>query len=120
MYALVLGILYLIVGLVEVFGGASFIPGDIFSGLALVVISVVYLYGIKGLWNANYGGLSFLLGGLLLSAAFGILYLLLMGADGLMYLLGEAEEFSALDDFRPGIWLFFISLPAVYFIGKRK
>ena len=37
-----------------------------------------------------------------------ILYLLLMGADGLMFLLGEVDEFAVLADFRPAIWMFFI------------
>jgi hypothetical protein len=37
-----------------------------------------------------------------------------MGADGLMFLLGEAEEFSAVADFRPAIWLFILALPLAY------
>lgn len=111
-YGVILGILYLIIGLVEV-------PGDVFGGLALVVISAVYLYGIRGLWSAEYGGLSFIIVGLMLSAIYGILYLLLMGADYLMYTLGK-EEFSAIASFRPEIWLFLISLPAAYFIWSKR
>lgn len=114
-YAAVIGIAYLVLGVIEVFGGAGdVIPGDLFGGLALVVIAVTFLYGIKNTFDGDHKGLSFLIGGLFLSAVFGILYLLLMGADGLMFLLGEADEFSVLADFRPAIWMFILSLPMAY------
>ena len=114
-YALVLGIAYLAIGIVEVFGGAGIvIPGDLFGGFALVVIAATYLNGVRGVVNGEHRGLSFVLGGLFLSAVFGVLYLLLMGADGLMFLLGEAEEFPVLADFRPAIMLFFLALPLAY------
>ena len=114
-YAAVIGVAYLVLGVIEVFGGAGdVIPGDLFGGLALVVIAVTFLYGIKNTFDGDHKGLSFLIGGLFLSAVFGILYLLLMGADGLMFLLGEADEFSVLADFRPAIWMFILSLPLAY------
>lgn len=113
-YALGLGILYLVFGLIEVLGGAGLARGDLFGGLALVVIAATYLNGVKGLFNGEHKGLSLLIGGLFLSAVFGVLYLLLLGAEGLIYLLGEAEEFSALADFRPEIWFFLASLPLAY------
>ncbi len=114
-YAAVIGVAYLVLGVIEVFGGAGdVIPGDLFGGLALVVIAVTFLYGIKNTFDGDHKGLSFIIGGLFLSAVFGILYLLLMGADGLMFLLGEAEEFSVLADFRPAIWMFILSLPMAY------
>jgi len=114
-YAAVIGVVYLVLGVIEVFGGAGdVIPGDLFGGLALVVIAATFLYGIKSTFDGDHKGLSFLIGGLFLSAVFGILYLLLMGADGLMFLLGEADEFSVLADFRPAIWMFILSLPLAY------
>jgi len=116
-YAFSLGALYLIVGLLEVLGGyGESIPGDLFGGLALVVVATTYLSGVKGTLNGDYKGLSLLMGGLFLSAVFGILYLLMLGADGLMYLLGEAEEIPGLVDFRPAIWFFILSLPLIYHI----
>ncbi|MCW7071303.1 MAG: hypothetical protein OCU12_03075 [Methanophagales archaeon] len=114
-YAAVLGVLYFAVGVVEVLGGAGeVIPGDLFGGLALVVVAATYLNGVKGLFNGEHKGLSFLLGGLFLSAVFGVLYLLLLCADGLMFLLGEAEEFSVLAGLRPEVVVFFLSLPLAY------
>lgn len=125
-YTLVLGTLYVIIGVLEVlfdpilFGIESAIPAGLFSGLALLVIGGVYLYGVKDLWNNRREGISFLLGGAMLSAIFGVVFLLIMGADGLMYWLGEAEEFSAIAEFRPEIWLFFMSLPAAYLVWKGR
>jgi hypothetical protein len=68
---------------------------------------------VKGTLDGDYKGLSLLMGGLFLSAVFGILYLLMLGADGLMYLLGEAEEIPGLVDFRPAIWFFILALPLI-------
>ena len=117
LYAVVLGVLYLVIGMIEVFGGAGdAIPGDLLGGLALVVIAVTFLNGVKRSFFGEHIGLSFLIGGLFLAAVFGILYLLLMGANGLMFLLGEAEEFSAVTEFRPAIWLFILSLPLAYLV----
>lgn len=116
-YAFSLGALYLLVGLLEIFGGSGeLIPGDLFGGLALAIIATTYLYGVRDTLKGDYKGLSLLMGGLFLSAIFGLLYLLMLGADGLMYLLGEAEEIPGLVDFRPAIWFFILSLPLIYHI----
>ena len=115
LYAAVIGVVYLVLGVIEVFGGAGdVIPGDLLGGLALVVVAATFLTGVKGAFDGEHKGLSFIIGGLFLAAVFCILYLLLMGADGLMFLLGEAEEFAVLADFRPAIWMFFLSLPLAY------
>ena len=118
-YASALGLLYLVFGLIEIFGGSGEqVPGDLFGGFALVVIAATYLIGVKGVLRGRHQGLSLLIGGLFLSAVFGVLYLLIIGADGLMYLLGEAEELPGLVDLRPAIWFFILSLPLVYTARK--
>ena len=48
-----------------------------------MVIASTYLNGVVELFNGEHRGLSFLIGGLLLSAVFGVLYLLSICADGL-------------------------------------
>jgi len=114
-YAAVICVVYLVIGVIEIFGGAGdIIPGDLFGGIALVVIGATFLNGIKNTFDGDHKGLSFLIGGLFLSAVFGIVYLLLMSADGLMFLLGEVDEFSVLANFRPAIWMFILSLPLAY------
>lgn len=130
-YALVLGIIYFILGILEVvegfgpfFGvtagpvlGAEYISADLFGGLATIVIGAVY-FGAAPLWKAKYESLSFLLVGVLLSTVFGALYLLILGANGFgAYLAGEEWEWMA-DLLRPEIWLFFLSLPLGYFALK--
>ena len=114
-YSLVLGIVYLVFGLIEVFGGTGeTIPGDVFGGLALLVIASTYLNVVVELSNGEHRGLSFLIGGLLLSAVFGVLYPISICADGLEYLIGGADMFPVIADIRPEIWLFLASLPLVY------
>ncbi len=115
-YAIALGIGYILSGVIEVFGGAGMVPGDIFGGLALFVIAATYITGVPGLLNGEHGGLSFLMGGLLLSAVFGVLYILAIGADGLEYIIGAAETLSI--SIRPEIWLFLVSLPLAYQVWK--
>ena len=111
-YASALGAICLAIGLVEVMGGwGQSIPGDLFGGFVLVVMAATYLSGVKGAFRGRHEGLSFLIGGLFLTAVFGVLYLLMMGADGLMYLLGEAEALPKLSEARPAIWIFVLSLP---------
>jgi len=121
-YAFILGLLYLIVGPIEVAGGIEKynIPGDFWTGLALLVVAANYLYAVGGLWRGDLKGASFLLTGFILSTVFGLIFILLMGANGLLYLLGEAEEFSPIADFRPEIWLFIASTPVAAFILKVK
>ncbi len=109
-YASALGVISLAVGLVEILGGwGESIPGDLFGGFVLAVMAVTYLGGVKWVSHGRHEGLSFIIGGLFLTGVFGVLYLLMMGADGLMYLLGEAVA-----DARPAIWIFILSLPLAY------
>lgn len=130
-YALILGAMYFILGILEVvegfgplFGvavgpvlGAEYIPADLFGGLATIVTGATY-FGAAPLWKAKYESLSFLLVGVLLSTVFGALYLLILGANGLgAFLAGEEWEWMA-DLLRPEIWLFFLSLPLGYFALK--
>jgi len=118
-YAAILGILYIAFGVLEValvFSGVELtpIPADFFGGLASLVIASTYITSIKGLRTGDFRGLSMLVGGLFLSVVFGVLYLLLMFADALNFIIGEAEEFSALADLRPEIWLFVVAIPLAY------
>lgn len=114
-YSSALGVISLAVGLVEILGGSEeAIPGDIFGGFVLVVMAATYLSGVKGTLQGRHDGLSFLIGGLFLTMVFGVLYLLMMGADCLMYLLREAEALPTLADARPAVWIFVLSLPLAH------
>ncbi len=112
-YALVLGVGYGAQALAETIGGRESFPGGILSIAVLLVISATYLMGAKSLVAGRREGLSFLMGGLFLSGAVGGLYLLMTGADWLMYLLGEVEDFALLSEISPATVLLIVALPLV-------
>ncbi|MFQ6033426.1 MAG: hypothetical protein ACE5KR_01015 [Candidatus Bipolaricaulia bacterium] len=117
MYSLSLGTIYLGMGLLEALGRYSkFIPHDIFGGFVLLVIGGIYLSGTKSLWRRQNEGLAGLLVGTALTLIFASLYLLVMGADGLSYLLGDLEEWRPLADLRPEVWLAPLALPGLWLI----
>jgi len=125
--ALILGMLYTAIGMLEMLlvpldigGIKSLIPADVFGGMALIVIGTVYLSGVGSLWNNRMEGISFTLVGGILSGVIGVLYLMTMGADGMMYLLGETETFSVLAGVRPAVWLLVVSLPLAYYLKRGK
>lgn len=125
-YAVILGVMYFALGLLEFIGGLGgllglgedvllgfeWIPVDLYGGFATLVIGAAYL-GSVPLWNGKYESLSYLLAGALLSAVYGILYILLLGANGFgAYLAGELSEWEWMIDLsRPEIWLFILSIP---------
>jgi hypothetical protein len=117
-YALVLGVGYGAQALAETIGGRESFPGGILSIAVLLVISATYLMGAKSLVSGRREGLSFLMGGLFLSGAVGGLYLLMTGADWLMYLLGEVEDFAALSEISPATVLLIVALPLVPMMRK--
>ncbi|MDY6864413.1 MAG: hypothetical protein SVY15_00370 [Halobacteriota archaeon] len=123
-YVFVFGALCLFLGSMEVasvpLGIDSVVPADLFGGFVMFVTGAVYLSGLDDLLSERQEGLSFAIVGTLLLAVFGILYLLVIGADGLMYLIGGAEEFSFASGFRPEIWLFAASLPAAIYIVRGR
>ncbi len=117
-YALVLGVGYGAQALAETIGGRESFPGGILSIAVLLVISATYLMGAKSLVSGRREGLSFLMGGLFLSGAVGGLYLLMTGADWLMYLLGEVEDFAVLSEISPATVLLIVALPLVPMMRK--
>ena len=137
-YSAVLGAIYIIVGSVEfatAFWNWFIAPGDnlsllglpsddLFGGLAALIIGTIF-FGAIPLWKARYESIGFVLVGALLSATFGAVYLLTLGADGLgtylAYLSGEEWTWDWLTAgtlgvglLRPEIWLAFLSAPLGY------
>jgi hypothetical protein len=110
-YALALGIGYAGIALAEVIENPDVFPGGVLSVAVLLVVSATYLMGIRDLKSGRREGLSFLMGGLILSAAVGGLYLLMTCADAVMYLLGETDEFLNLADISPATVLLILALP---------
>jgi len=115
-YAAIIGLIYLFISIMEIFGGIYNVPKDIFGGLVLLVIAATYLTGVKRALKGECKGLSFLIAGVFLSSVFGILYILILFANWLEYLIGNASFSFYL---RPEIWLFFAILPLAYLIKKE-
>ena len=135
-YGSVMGLAYVIIGLLEVINafhtwflrpGAEealiALPGlpagDLFGGFSSLVIGLVLLQAIR-LWRPGRDeDTAFVLVGSLLAATFGALYILIFIANGLSALLAGGEELTEwlasgwlADVLRPEIWLFVIALPA--------
>lgn len=124
LYTGLVGAITAIIGSLEILfvftGTDSWIPADLFGGFALIVIAAVYLSGIGELLSMREEGLSFALTGMILTMVFGSLYILMAGADWLMYLLGEADEFLIISELRPEILLLVATLPLARYMIKRK
>lgn len=121
-----------------------------FSGAVLLVIGVVYAKSVKGLlWASSseekFDGMSFLLGGLILSAIFGGIYLVIMAANFLGYglhwlrysvywleyaatisesfqdwIISESLSYwSWTYDFRPAVWLFILAAPPLIYMVRK-
>ncbi|MHA1380487.1 MAG: hypothetical protein ACTSRG_19145 [Candidatus Helarchaeota archaeon] len=86
---------------------------DIFLGLILAIIGIIFLSGVKDLLKLRDIGVSHLVVASLLSLGFGIIYFLIFLAHGALYLLGNPDYYSwiAISDFGPAIWLSILSIP---------
>ena len=137
-YSAILGAIYVVVGSIEfstAFWNWFIKPGDnlsllglpcddLFGGFAALVIGAVF-FGALPLWRARREAIGFALVGALLSATFGAVYLLIVGADGFGTLLASlsGEEWtwdwltsgtSGTGLLRPEIWLAILSAPLGY------
>jgi hypothetical protein len=134
----VFGLLELIVGLDQALGlswiqwniSSSLIFPDIFGGCMLVIIGIIFLFGVTSQWEGNREGASFLVVGTILAAVFFVAYIMILAAHALGYgvyhvtpepyaaSLEDWAEWMWLDDLRPGIWLFSFALPGLYLTLK--
>jgi hypothetical protein len=148
LYSLAIGLVLLSFGLLELASGFSSAFGyewseelgintaliypDIFSGLMLIIIGIIFLFGVKQQWRGNQEAAAFLVVGVLLATVFFGVYLAIMGAhavgNGVYHAFPEGSEYAEIeadyaewtwmDDMRPGIWLFAFVLPGLYLTLK--
>ena len=117
-FTLVTGVLYIFAGILQALVGAGLftlplVPGSIMGAFVLIVIGSVFLSGHRELSRSDPEGQAFIFVGILLSILFGILYLLVMGADTISaYLLGseDFEDWTVFDDLRPELYLALLSV----------
>lgn len=125
-FTLLWGIIYLVIGSLQVLKGAgilhenfistNLLPPEIDGGLALVVVGAVYLYGTIEFSKGSFEGKAYAYVGIVLSLLFGALYLLTFIADliNARVLFAEGfEEWTSLSGIKPALYLGLLSL-AVY------
>jgi hypothetical protein len=144
-YSLGIGALYLIFGLLEFLRGLSetfgiqstlsetsttLIYPDMFSGVTLTIIGLIFLFGVRSQWKDSKDFAPYLVVGVLLSAVFFAVYLVILGAhavgsavfqfapEAYADLFADWADWSWLNDMRPGIWLFAFALPGVFYTLK--
>jgi uncharacterized membrane protein HdeD (DUF308 family) len=130
-YSMMIGVAYVFTGLIEILGELGYeapfmevmlIPSSVFGGFMLLIIGVVFLFGIRLQSRGSREGLSYLAVGALLSAVFFAVYVCVLGANAIGHALGFEDwlEWTWLDDLRPGMWLFPLALPAIYMVLTKK
>ncbi|MCW4006657.1 MAG: hypothetical protein NWF04_08730 [Candidatus Bathyarchaeota archaeon] len=144
-YSACLGLVYFLFGALELTTGlgqayelswmqldisTAVVYPDVFGGLMLVIIGIIFLFGISSQWKGKTEGASFLVVGTLLAAVFFAVYTAIMLSHavgfGFFHIVPEAyadimadwAEWVWLDDLRPGIWLFVAALPSLYLTLK--
>ena len=113
-YALVLGAAHVAVGaavFLSGIGAGTMSLGELPRVAVLFVIAAVYLMGVGALGKGRNEGIAFLMAGLLISVSVGGLYLLEMGAQYMMYILGESDGFGIMESANPATLLMVLALP---------
>jgi len=119
-YSATLFLITLSLGLIEIAGGligesmVQIIPSDVFGGLVLLTISAVLL---RGLTTRNYE--PFFYFGSTMLTIFGILYFLVLLANGLDSVI-TGESWDPMNDFRVEILLVPLAIPGLTSLIKAK
>ena len=117
-YAL-FGVIQIIVALdlelpfISALAETMFIPKDIVGGFILVLIGVVFVYGLKELHAGINEGVAYIYVGIFFALIFLAIYLLIIAANAMeayMILNPEFATWSPADDLKPGIYLGIIPL----------
>jgi hypothetical protein len=119
---LVLGILFCIFGILQLFISAGFlstlqsilyIPSDVIGSFILILTGIIFLYGVFELNKGIVEGSAYIYVGIIFSLFFMGIYLLSMLINGVQaYTLNDPklQPWSPLNDLRPAIYLGLISL----------
>ncbi len=119
-YSAILFIITLISGLIELTGGlggktiVQFVPSDVFGGLVLIVISAIFLRGLTH--NEHDAFLGF---GSLMLAVFGVLYILVLLANGLDACI-MGNEWNPLNDLRVEVILLPFAIPGLIALNRAR
>ena len=132
-YTALIGVLYASLGAIEILGWVGveilpqlarffFVANDAFNGFVLLVIGLVYLKGVGSVMRGEHEGLSYVNVGALMSTVLLALYAINILSNGLGLVLGLEDwlEWTVWDDFRPGLILWVLAIPAVLVALKKE
>ncbi len=126
-YVALIGLFYVFFGLLEILNGLgmtnlSSIPSDMIGGLMLIFIGFIFLRGIGELSQAKISGISYILVGIMMAMAYSGLFILIIGVEGIEFLLGKEEflDWTWHHSIRPEIWLPVITIPTILFLYSHK
>ncbi len=129
-FGIVTGSLYIIFGSFQVIVGLGFnfkfteylfIQNDLIGGFILILIGLIFLFGIKELNAGINEGVAYIYIAIFLSLIFLVIYLLIMAADAIEAYVIVSNDFinwTPLNDLKPGIYLGI--LPLIAFIIWRN
>jgi hypothetical protein len=144
-YSLSVGLIYLSFGLLELARGLTDMFGlewaifeistaivypDIFSGVTLAIIGIIFLFGVRPQWKTSKDAASYLVVGALLASVFFAVYLAIMGAHAIGFtayhimpesyaeIFSDWADWTWTNDMRAGIWMFAFALPSLYYALK--
>lgn len=116
-FGLISGMLYIVFGCIQIVVGfgfrsmvteAIFIPNDVIGGFILILIGIIFLFGVHKLKLGISEGVAFIFIGIFLALIFVIIYLLVMASNAIEAHVLVNEDFFAWapsHDLRPGIYL---------------
>ena len=126
-FALLIGSCYLFVAVLQflVLAGVfeiPLVPAEPMGAVVLTVFGLVFLSGYHELNDGVEDGVAHVYVGVLISLIFGVLYLLVLGADAMeAWLIGNEDysDWSLMDGLRPEIYLSLLSLSGAWWFRKE-
>ena len=121
--SLVIGLLYLSVGIISLISGMGIIPpipffGDIINAFMIIIVGIVYLTGAKPLMKGDREAFAFAIVGSALAAVLFILQAIVIGTNFLGWILqlNDWIDWNPINDIVPSLWLFVIVLLTIGFL----
>ena len=129
-FALVIGLSYFIVGIVQILSSIGIIPpfmgfSNLIGGFLLIVIASVFVTGAKPLFENNQEGYAFIAVGYILAALLFGLQVLVIITNGLGWALRFEDwlSWNILNDITPSFWMFIILMTgtgSLWVIGNMR
>ena len=128
--ALVVGLAYAVVGIIQVFVALGFIApiagfSDLVGGFLLIIVAAVFLTGVRPLSKDEQEGYAFIAVGYILAAVLFALQIMVIITNALGWLLRFEDwiAWNVFNDITPSLWMFLIlmtSTGALWVLGHLR